>query len=236
MNFEVIPVRALMENAYLIKGERIALVDTLSPLSWRWLQKKLTASNLSAGDIEFILITHNHVDHCGNLARLKDLSGATIIAGEADIPVIEGTAPCPPPSDLSIPGRVLGRMPRSFMEWYQRFEPVKVDRAVTGGEMIEELGLEVVALPGHTAGGMGFSDPGGNRAFIGDLVSYYRSSGGMPVLSASESIEKIRASQELLAGNDLDIAYPGHGAVIQPHASKIIRELLLKKAKTRTST
>jgi glyoxylase-like metal-dependent hydrolase (beta-lactamase superfamily II) len=237
MRFEVVPVRSLMENAYLIKGERIALVDTLAPFSWPVLQKKLTGENLSAGDIELILITHCHVDHVGNLARLRALSGATIIAGEADIPVIEGSAPAQPPSDLSMTGRMLGRMPRSILEWYQRFEPVAVDRAVSGGETIEELGLEVLALPGHTAGGVGFHDGTGGRAFTGDLVSNYRSSPGMPVLGTSISLEEIFASQELLAGLDLDVAYPGHGAVVRPGASKRIGEMLARqKARARKQT
>lgn len=237
MRFEVVPIRSLMENAFLIKGERIALVDTLSPMSWPWLQKKLTAENLSAGDIELILITHCHADHVGNLARLKALSGATIIAGQADIPVIEGSKPTPPPSDLSRLGRMLGRMPKSILEWYQRFEPVAVDRAVSGGETIEELGLEVLALRGHTAGGVGYLDSEGRRAFIGDLVSNYRASPGMPVLGSSVSLEEIFASQELLGGLDLDIAYPGHGAVLRGSASKKIDEMLIEqKAKARSRT
>jgi hypothetical protein len=56
----------------------------------------------------------------------------------------------------------------------------------------------------------------------------------MPSLSASESIEQIHDSQELLAGLGLDIAYTGHGAVLEPDASKIISDFVAgKKAKTR---
>jgi glyoxylase-like metal-dependent hydrolase (beta-lactamase superfamily II) len=233
MEFEVFPIKSFMANAYLIKGERIALVDTLTPLDWRGFQKKLSVLRVSPRDIEFILITHNHGDHCGNLARLKELSGATIIAGEADIAVIQGTEPPRRPSNLSVPGKIMGRIPGSILEWYQRFDPVDVDRSVSGGETIEELGLEVLALQGHTTGGMGYYDAEGRRAFIGDLVSNYRGSAGMPVLSASESVEKIYAAQDKLAGLDLDIAYPGHGAAIRPRASETIGRMLLeKRAKT----
>lgn len=229
MQFEVIPIKGMIENAYLIKGRRIALVDTLSPSGWRKLQKVLRASRISAGDIEFILITHHHFDHCGNLARLKELSGATVIAGEADVPVIDGTAPSPPPSKLNRLGRVLGKIPEPVVNSYQKYDKVKVDRLVSGGEMIEELELEVIALPGHTPGGVGYYDPEGKRAFIGDLVSYWLSSARMPTISASESIEQIRGSQELLVGLDLETAYPGHGVVIQPNASKTIGSFVARK-------
>jgi glyoxylase-like metal-dependent hydrolase (beta-lactamase superfamily II) len=234
MHFDVIPIMTVVGNAYLVKGERVALVDTLSPWRYRKLLQVLDRFNVSPRDIEFILITHHHFDHCGNLAKLKQLSGATIIAGEADAPVIEGTAPTPPPSRLNRLGKALGKMPEPLVNRYQRFEHVKVDLEVRGGEIIEELGLKVLALPGHTAGGVGYHDLEGRRAFIGDMVSYFYSYPMMPSLSASESIEQIHDSQELLAGLGLDIAYTGHGAVLEPDASKIISDFVAgKKAKTR---
>jgi glyoxylase-like metal-dependent hydrolase (beta-lactamase superfamily II) len=60
-------------------------------------------------------------------------------------------------------------------------------------------------------------------------VSYFYSRPGMPALVASESLEDIYASQELLAGLDLRTAYPGHGKIIEPDASKIIGVFLGKK-------
>jgi glyoxylase-like metal-dependent hydrolase (beta-lactamase superfamily II) len=94
--------------------------------------------------------------------------------------------------------------------------------------MIEEFGLEVLALPGHTAGGVGFLDREGRRAFVGDMVSNLISP-GMPVLSASDSVEQILSSQELLAGLGLNTVYPGHGSPIEPDASRQIAEMLRKK-------
>jgi glyoxylase-like metal-dependent hydrolase (beta-lactamase superfamily II) len=69
---------------------------------------------------------------------------------------------------------------------------------------------------------VGYLDRDGNRAFIGDMVSYFLGRSGMPVLSASTSLEDIYRSQELLAGLGLQTAYPGHGKIIEPDASKII--------------
>ena len=229
MRFDVFPIRGFIENAFLIKGERIALVDTVAPQNWGKLLRVFADSNASIGEIECILITHHHFDHCGNLARLKELTGATIIASEADAPVIEGTTPNPPPSDLNRLGRFLGKLPGAVLSSYQKYDHVAVDRTVRGGETIEELGLEVIALPGHTAGGIGFYDKEVGRAFVGDIVSNYFSHPGMPTISASESIEDIFESQLLLAGLDLDTAYLGHGPVIQPDASKVIRELVERK-------
>lgn len=232
MGFEITQVKSVTGNAYLMVGSRIALVDTLMPFSHRKLIKSLNSKGLSAGDVEFILITHHHADHVGNAARIKELSGAVVIAGAQDAPVIEGTRETPPPSDLNRIGRMMGRLPSSWVKGYQSYPEVKVDRTVTGGEVIEELGLEVLPLPGHTEGGVGFLDREGGRAFVGDIVSNWFGRPGMPSICASHSFEKIFESQEMLAGLGLDIAYPGHGPVIEPEASeKIARMLTRKRAK-----
>ncbi len=219
MDYRVVLIRGGIENAYLLVGEKVALVDTLAPKGYGRLEKALSEEALKVGDIDFILVTHHHFDHVGNLARLRTTSGATVIAGEQDAPFIDGSETPPAISDLNRVGRMLGHLPEPWLRGYQRFQHTPVDHTVKGGEMIEELGLEVLALPGHTPGGVGFLDRQGRRAFVGDLVSNYFGRAGLPVLSASCSLDDIFASQEMLAGLGLDIAYPGHGRIIEGDAS-----------------
>ncbi len=229
MPLDVTLIRGGIENAYLVIGEKVGLVDTLAPKGYARLEKTLAEKGFKVSDIELILITHHHFDHVGNLSRLKEASGATVIAGVEDAPIIDGSSTAPPISDLNRVGRMLGRLPEAWLRGYQRFRPVPVDRTVAGGEMIEELGLEVLALPGHTPGGIGFLDREGKRAFVGDLVSNYFGRAGLPVLSASCSLEDIFASQQMLAGLGLDIAYPGHGRIIESGASQAIAGCVEKK-------
>jgi glyoxylase-like metal-dependent hydrolase (beta-lactamase superfamily II) len=226
MRFEVTQIKSMIVNAYLLTGEHVALVDTLDGMGYGKIQKALRGKGLEVPDVEFILITHHHSDHAKNAAKIKRLSGATLIAGAQDAPVIEGAELNPSPSHINRLGRFMDKMPRSLIESYQSYERVGVDRKATGGELIQELGLEVVAVPGHTSGGVCFLDREGRRAFIGDMVSYFRGKPGMPSLSFSEGLDKIKTSQELLAGLGLDIAYPGHGNIIQPDASRKIADFV----------
>ena len=229
MALDVTWIRGGIENAYLLVGDKIALVDTLAPKGFPRIEKALAEKGLKVDDIDLILVTHHHYDHVGNLAKIKEASGATVIAGEADAPYIEGTSTPPAISDLNRVGRMLGHLPEPWLRGYQTFKHVKVDRTVKGGEVIDELGLEVLVLPGHTPGGIGFLDGEGKRAFVGDLVSNYFGRAGLPVLSASCSLEDIFASQEMLAGLGLETAYPGHGRIIERNASRMIAECASKK-------
>jgi glyoxylase-like metal-dependent hydrolase (beta-lactamase superfamily II) len=231
MGYEVTRVKDMVGNAYLLTNEHVVLVDTLTPKGFKNIERAMESRGLAPGDVEYILITHHHFDHCGSLARLKELSGATVIAGAADAPVIEGKEPAPPPSKLSFVGRMLCRLPGSVVEGYQKYEPCPVDMKVEGGETIEEIGLEVIPLPGHTRGGVGYLDRDGRRAFTGDLVSNYLGSAGMPTLSASESVDDILESQRRLADLHLETVYPGHGGVIDRFASQLINQMVKKKSR-----
>lgn len=230
MGFEVTEISGVA-NAYLLTGDAVALVDTMTPKGFRKIEKALAGKGLGVKDVDFILITHHHYDHAGCAAKVKELSGATVIAGAEDAPVLDGSQPNPPPGTLNRLGRLARRLPKSLVESYQRYPKFKVDRTVSGGEVIEELGLEVIALPGHTRGGVGYLDRDGRRAFIGDMVSNFLGRPGMPALLASHSLEQIFESQEALAALELEIAYPGHGRVIRPDASRVIAEYAAKKRK-----
>jgi glyoxylase-like metal-dependent hydrolase (beta-lactamase superfamily II) len=228
MKSEVTQIKGLVANAYLLTGDHVALVDT-GGMGYRKIEKAMRGRGLEVRNVEYILITHHHFDHVKNAAKIKKLSGAKLVAGAADAPVIEGSESNPPPSHINRLGRFMDRLPKSLLESYQSYERVEVDSKVTGGEVIEELGLEVVAVPGHTPGGICYLDREGRRAFTGDMVANYAGRPGMPSLSFSEGLDKIKASQELLAGLDLDIAYPGHGKVIEPDASRVIGDYVEKQ-------
>jgi glyoxylase-like metal-dependent hydrolase (beta-lactamase superfamily II) len=225
---EVIRIAGFIENCYLVKGERCYLVDTLTPASRKRLERGLAEHGVKPEDLAYILITHYHTDHTGNLAHLKGLCGARVGAGAGDVPYIQGDKPPETGSDLNRLGRLMRKYPKATAS-YQRFRHAKVDISLEGGETLEELGLEVIALPGHTPGGIGFLDRANRRAFVGDLVSNYFGRIGPPTLCASYSLEEIEASMRKLAELDLDYMYPGHGRIIGPHAAALVADYVKRR-------
>ncbi len=92
---------------------------------------------VSLRDIKWILNSHAHSDHAGGMAQLAHDTGAEVIAGAADAPLLE-------------------RGGRDDPEYGDRFPfpPVHVARSVTDGERLHlgDLVLSAHATPGHTKG------------------------------------------------------------------------------------
>ena len=83
--FKVGPV-----NVYLLKGDCLTLVDAgpLTDEAWQTLVEGLRAISVRLEDIEQIVLTHHHVDHCGLLERVRQATGARTLAHPLAAPYV----------------------------------------------------------------------------------------------------------------------------------------------------
>lgn len=123
---------------YVIKtSDGLILLDTGVPQSTGMIKDNIAKLGLKVGDIKYILNSHAHFDHTGGFAEMKKDTGAQLIAGLRDKPLLEtGTYP----GDEQ--NRDIG------------FPPVKVDRTVTEGDKVTlgDTTLTAHATPGHSPG------------------------------------------------------------------------------------
>lgn len=145
--------------------------------------------------VTHILITHTHLDHSPNAARIKAWTGATVYA--------EG------PHRTARP-RYESEKIASESGADHEFRP---DTEVCGGDTIEGAGwtLQAVSTPGHTANHLAFALKDRKTLFVGDHVMGWSTS---IVAPPDGSMIDYMASLEMLTQREEDLYFPGHGAEI----------------------
>jgi metallo-beta-lactamase class B len=113
------------------------LVDTVMPESTSQIKASIEKLGFKITDIKYLVNTHAHIDHTGGFAEMKQVSGAQMVAGEADKPLLEG-----------------GYYPGQREETLLQFPAVKVDRTVREGDKITvgDVTLTAHETPGHSPG------------------------------------------------------------------------------------
>jgi metallo-beta-lactamase class B len=113
------------------------LVDTVMPEATSQIKASIEKLGFKVSDIKYLINTHAHIDHTGGFAEMKQLSGAQMVAGEADKPLLEG-----------------GYYPGQREETLLQFPPVKVDRTVRESDKVTvgDVTLTAHETPGHSPG------------------------------------------------------------------------------------
>src|ERR1700761_7745968 len=123
---------------YIIKtSDGLILMDTAVPEATPMLKANIAKLGFKESDIKIILNSHAHFDHTGGFAEIKKETGAQLVAGERDKPLLEG-----------------GYYPGDEKDADLAFPPVKVDRAVEEGDKVTlgDTTLTAHAMPGHSPG------------------------------------------------------------------------------------
>src|SRR5215212_7055047 len=71
----------------------VVLLDTGFPGDAARIRRQVEALGLGAKDVRAILLTHGHIDHAGNAAKLREWSPAPIYAHPAERAHIDGAFP-----------------------------------------------------------------------------------------------------------------------------------------------
>jgi len=192
----IIPVTPLQQNCTLLwctKTNKAALSDPGGDLS------RLKAAVEEHGvDLEKIIITHGHLDHCGQAGMLAEELGIPIEGPHEDdrfwIEQLEGD------------GAKYGMQAKSF-------EP---DRWLKDGDQVTvgDLVLDVIHCPGHTPGHVIFYHQPSRLAVVGDVI--FQGSIGRTDFPRGNHQDLIDAITQKLWPLGDDVTFiPGHGPTSQ---------------------
>ena len=188
----IVPVTPLQQNCCLIwctATMRGAFTDPGGDLP------RLKAAASQAGvTIEKILLTHGHIDHCGQ---------AGMLAEELGVP-IEG----PHEDDLFW----IDRLVEDGQKYGINGRPFKSDRYLVDGDQVTvgNLTFDVRHCPGHTPGHVVFHHPASKLAIVGDVL--FQGSIGRTDFPRGNHQDLLDAITQRLWPMGDDTAFvPGHG-------------------------
>lgn len=184
---------------YLVRfGEAAALIDAGSGRNHPQLRKNIAECLGPHVRLEYLLLTHCHLDHTGGAQAVRDEYGCRIAAHELDAIYLE-----------SGDNRVIGAA------WYgARLEPFSVDIKLRGQESTLSIGsgaVTAIHCPGHSPGSVVYT-----TRIDGQLILFGQDIHG-PIHSDFLSDEKqYLESLGRLLDLHADVLLEGHFGVIEP--------------------
>lgn len=182
-------------NVYLILANKKALIDTGTGFYSEQLIEELK-KEVSLEEIEYIILTHEHFDHCGGAKDLKMATGAKICIHKNGAEVLE-----------------------KGLNWsaifFNAVQPkTEVDIKLEEGDIIDlgNIKLEVLHTPGHSEASICLYEEKSKSLFSGDTIFSYGGIGRTDFVGGDriKLIESIKRLKKLEVNN----LYPGHGEFI----------------------
>lgn len=216
-------IRGIMGCCFLLAEENsCVMIDTGLFGETFFIRSLMRRLGYQPQSLKAIFLTHGHLDHAGNLARLKHWSGARIHAHPDEQQHIDGTYPY--------------RGINKWCGWLEafgravfRYRTAQIDEFLSDGQRLPFWGgLQAIHLPGHTVGHCGFYSANHNLLFSGDMFASYFFNVHRPPAILNSVPEHFPASAEKIRKLNPRWVVPNHhdwmnGALHRKRFAKLYR-------------
>lgn len=220
-------------NFYLIEDEgKLSLIDAgiNTDKCFDFLNQSMNECGYAMTDLSEIIITHNHEDHVGLVNRITDLHDVPVYAPLKSIHRLK--------RNQEFFQMRIGFYEQMYKEMgcgdYGKGQIEKLKQAflrnqdkniqadiipLEGSDVINSL--DVIETPGHSPDHLIFHDRQRKQLFSGDFLIKHISSNALvePDEDGNRLKTVLQQEQSLLACKELDVevAYPGHGDIIEEY-------------------
>ena len=195
---------------YVIISKGIHIIDTGVAGTETIVEEYLKSIGRDISEVKSILLTHSHPDHIGSASRIKELSGCTVYACEAEKSWIE-----------NIDQQFAERPIPNFYTLLNK--SVNIDKTLKDNDILtleEDVTIKVINTKGHSAGSLSFLWIEQGDLFTGDSIPAPED---VPIyVSAKDSIETLRkllaldgVKRYLPAWDDMDDQETGRYKIIE---------------------
>ena len=225
-------------NVYLLEGEPLTLFDTgpKVPRALEALEVALHERGYRLADIQQVVISHAHQDHCGLAGTIRSRGRATILCSAKAADMVESL----PESwhrraeglsrlrrEYGMPPALLDRLFDDFVASTRYADRVAVDRRLYDGDTVfaGDAEWQVMETPGHFADHICLYQPDAKILLSGDHLAEAPS---VPELDPrdengerSRSLVRYVASLVQIAALEVTSVLPGHGQLLTSHRAVI---------------
>ena len=210
-------------GTYVIKEDKLTLVETGPSPSVEHVKKGLADLGFELEQVEYIIVTHVHLDHAGGAGLLlKDCPNAKVVVHPKGA------------RHLADPGRLVAGAKMvygdRFSALFDPVVPIPENRLIVKGEgdrleLSDNCSLEFWDTPGHAKHHFGIYDPVSNGIFAGDTagIRYEQlAREGIDLYVPSTSPNQfdpqaLEISISRMSAKNLDAIYYGHfGMTTEP--------------------
>ncbi len=230
-------------NVYVIKGDTLTLVDVgpLTEEAWDVLRQGVESCGFRLQDIEQVVLTHHHVDHCGLLERVRALTGARTMAHPLAVPYVEFDEEFMDFHDRfffelyqesGVPQEKLSVITK-FHQRVMRFsQKSSIDIHLKHEQFLPGLPeWQVLYTPGHSQSQLSLYRARDRVMIAGDHIIKHVSSNAFiePPRDHSRSraltLVQYRTALEMCMDMDIEAVYSGHGEIVTNHRELIAYRL-----------
>jgi len=197
-------------NAYLVvNGDRAILADTGIASAYPRLISHISRTGIQPKDLQGLLLTHTHFDHCQSAKRLQKDFGCRVIASSAAAE-FTGNGYAPLPAGTMPVTRQLSQLGRAIGKLAFGYSPFQADMLTNGDYAFETefSGLRTINTRGHSEDSLSLIVDN-EIAIVGDILfGVFRHS--VYPHYADDPTELLRSWQKLLSSG-CRLFLPGHG-------------------------
>ncbi len=192
----------------------LTIIDPGYPGSHPAIFRYLASRGFEPGDLQWVILTHHHVDHAGSALELCRETGARLAAHAGDVPYLARGRP----RERMTWWGLLDRLPVALARFLVTYAG-PVERVLQDGDTV--AGLLVLHAPGHTPGSICLWSERESALFLGDVLNNER---GLqrPPWTVNRDRQQARAAPARLLGLRYEHAYFGHGPALHEEASQKI--------------
>lgn len=191
-------------SAYLVKGkEKNALIDPSFASSYPVTKRGIEDSGLDISNIDYILLTHSHIDHSGGAGKIVEASPETKLIAHP-----RGTYYLKNSAKIAGGGRMVFGEKLALQFGETKDVPALNVLAAKDGEVIDlggEVNLKIIYSPGHSADHVSIYEESTGTLFPGDMAclhypdlnDVFIPAGSPPLYNIKENINSLHKMQEL---------------------------------------